>query len=260
MVAHRAVLKLCAVAAGCLCAMIGGTQASSQASAAEIVVYSTTAFEDALHDIIPIFEGASGHKVSVTFIAGPELMAKVRSGITGDLVIGPSDFTDPLLEDGKLVAGSRINLARSGIGIVARKGAPKPDVGTPEALKAALLAAKSVSCSRGVSGLHFIGVLERLGIAEEVKAKLVAPQGRERVGTIVARGDAEIGVQQFTELLSIDGIEILGPLPGDLQRFMVYGASALPGSRELAAAKEFINFLRSEPAATIIKKKGMEPA
>src|SRR5690348_16810872 len=167
MVAHRAVMRLCAVAAGCLCLMIGGTQLSSQASAAEIVVYSTTAFEEALHEIIPIFEGASGHKVSITFIAGPELIAKVRSGITGDLVIGPSDFTDQLLKEGTLVAGSRVNFARSGIGIAVRKGAPKPDVGTPEALKAALLAAKSVSCSRGVSGLHLIGVLERLGIAEE---------------------------------------------------------------------------------------------
>ena len=257
MVAHRAVVRLSALAIG---AIVGGAQVSSQASAAEIVVYSTTAVEEALHDIIPIFEGASGHKINMTFIAGPELVAKVRSDITGDLVIGPSDFTDPLLKDGKLVAGSRVDFARSGIGIAVRKGAPKPDVGTPQALKAALLAAKSVSCSKGVSGLHFIGVLERLGIAEEVKAKLVSPQGRERVGTIVARGDAEIGVQQFSELLPIDGIDILGPLPGDLQRFMVYGASALPGSKEPAAAQEFINFLRSEPATTIISRKGMAPA
>jgi molybdate transport system substrate-binding protein len=107
--------------------------------------------------------------------------------------------------------------------------------------------------------LHFIGVLERLGIAKEVQAKLVTPQGRERVGTVIARGDAEIGVQQFSELLPIDGIEILGPLPGELQRFMVYGVSALPGSKELATAREFINFLQSERAATIIRKKGMEP-
>jgi len=242
-------------AAGCIVAMAGGYPVS----AAEIVVYSTIASEEALHDIVPMFEKASGHKINITYGAGPDLVAKVRAGLTGDILIGPSDFTDPLTKDGKLIAGSRVDFARSGNGIAVRKGAPKPDVSTPEKLKAALLAAKTVSYSRGVSGLHFVSVLEKLGIAEEVKAKLVPPQARELVGAVVARGDAEIGVQQFSELLPVDGIEILGPLPGDLQRFMVYGANALPGSKEPAAAKQFVDYLKSEPAAAVIKKKGMEP-
>src|SRR5262245_55663843 len=259
MIARRAFKLLSAAVAGGVIAMIGGVQVSTQASAAEIVIYSTIASEEALHDIVPMFERASGHKVNITFGAGPDLVSKIRSGLTADLFIGPSDFTDPLTKEGKLVADSRVDFARSGNGIAVRKGAPKPDVSTPEKFKAALVAAKTVSYSRGVSGRHFVGVLEKLGIAEEVKAKLVPPQGRELVGTVVARGDAEIGVQQFSELLPVEGIEILGPLPGDLQRFMVYGANAMPDSKQPAAAKEFVSFLRSEPAAAVIKKKGMEP-
>src|SRR5215510_10046372 len=241
-------MKLLA-AAGCVAAMMGG----SPVSAAEIVIYSTIASEEALHDIVPMFERASGHKVNITYGAGPDLVAKVRAGLSGDLLIGPSDFTDPLTKDGKLVSGSRVDFARSGNGIAVRKGAPKPDASTPESFKAALLAAKTVSYSRGVSGLHFVSVLEKLGIADQIKAKLVAPQNRELVGTVVARGDAEIGVQQFSELLPVEGIDILGPLPGDLQRFMVYGANALPSATQPAAAKEFVSYLKSAPAAAVIK-------
>ena len=228
--------------------------------AAEIIAYSTLACEHALHEIVPMFERASGHKVNITFEAGPDLMAKLRSGPAGDLVIGPSDFTDGLLNEGRVVKGSRVDFVRSGSAIAVREGAPRPEVGTPEKLKAALRAARSVSYSRGVSGLHFVRVLDQLGIAEEVKSKLVAPQGRELVGTVVARGDAEIGIQQLSELLPVPGIQIVGPLPDELQRFMVYGASLLAGAKEPAAAREFVNFLRSEAAATVFRKNGMEPA
>jgi len=228
--------------------------------AAEIIAYSTLACEHALHDIAPMFERASGHKINITYEAGPDLMAKLRSPLAGDLVIGPSDFTDGLLEEGRLVAGSRVDFVRSGSAIAVRKGAPKPEIGTPEKLKAALLAAKSVSYGRGVSGLHFAHVLEQLGIAQEVKSKLVTPQGRELVGAVVARGDAEIGIQQLSELLPVAGIEILGPLPDALQRFMVYGASILPGAKEPAAAREFMSFLKSQSAAAVFRKNGMEPS
>ncbi len=227
--------------------------------AVEIIAYSTLACEHALHDIVPVFERASGHKINITFEAGPDLMTKLRSGLAGDLVIGPSDFTDGLLQEGRLITGSRVDFVRSGSAIAVREGAPKPEVGTPAKLKTALLAAKTVSYSRGVSGLHFARVLEQLDIAEEVKSKLVAPQGRELVGAVVARGDAEIGIQQLSELLPVAGIHILGPLPDELQRFMVYGASLLAGAKEPAAASEFVSFLKSEVAATVFRKNGMEP-
>lgn len=247
-------IKLSAAAAY-LGLIVGG----SAVNAADIVIYSTISSREALHDIVPMFERATGHKVSITFGPGTEVMAKIKAGATGDIVIGPSDFTDALLKDGKLVAGSRVDFARSGNGIAVRKGAMKPDVSTPEAMKAAFLAAKTVSYSRGVSGLHFVAVLERLGIADAVKAKLVPPQPGELVGAVVARGAAEIGVQQFSELLPVEGIEILGPLPGDLQRYMIYGASTLPGSPQADAAKAFVTYLKSEPAAAVLRKTGMEP-
>jgi molybdate transport system substrate-binding protein len=227
---------------------------------AEIIVYSTLACEHALHEIVPMFERASGHKISITFEAGPDLMAKLRSGLAGDLVIGPSDFTDGLLKEGRLVTGSRVDFVRSGTAIAVRKGATKPEIGTPEKLKAALRAAKSVSYSRGVSGLHFVRVLEQIGIVEEVKSKLVAPQGRELVGAVVARGDADIGIQQLSELLPVAGIEIVGPLPAELQRFMVYGGSILAGAKEPTAAREFMDFLKSESAGAVFRKNGMEPS
>src|SRR5262245_22931063 len=134
--AHRRSRLLPVAIAGGIVAMIGGMQVSTQARAAEIVIYSTIASEEALHDIVPMFERASGHKINITYGAGPDLVAKIRSGLAADLFIGPSDFTDPLTKEGKLVAGSRVDFARSGNGIAVRKGGPKPDVSTPEKFKA----------------------------------------------------------------------------------------------------------------------------
>lgn len=233
--------------------------AATSAPAAEIVVLSTTAAKEALIEIVPLFERASGHKVNISYGSGPTVREKVRAGAAGDLFIGPDEFSEPLLKEGKLVAGSRVDFAHSGASIAVRSGAPKPDVSTSETFKAALRAAKTVSYSSGASGIFLVRVLERLGIADEVKAKLVAPRPGEAVGAVIARGDAEIGVQQLSELLPVGGIDILGPLPGDLQRKIVYGASALPASTQREAAQEFVSFLRSEISAPIIKRKGMDP-
>jgi molybdate transport system substrate-binding protein len=232
---------------------------AAAAQAADIVVFSTNAAKEALHEIVPLFERASGHKVTITYGSGPTVREKVKAGVAGDLFIGPDEFSDPLLKEGKLVAGTRVDFAHSGASIAVRAGAPKPDVSTTEKFKAALLAAKTVSYSSGASGLFFVRVLERLGVADQVKAKLVAPKRGEPVGAVVARGDAEIGVHQLSELLPVAGIDIVGPLPAELQRTIVYGVSVLPASKQREAAKAFVAFLRSEAAAAIIKKKGMDP-
>src|SRR4051812_43219925 len=243
------------VAAGLVSMAIG----SGAASAAELVVLSTTAAKESLFEIIPAFERASGHKVNFTFTNGPVMADRIRAGLTGDLFIGPDEYAEPLVKEGKLVTGSRVDFAYSGASVAVRSGAPKPDISTPEKFKIALLAVKTVSYSGGASGLEFVRGLERLGIANEVKAKRVELQQGETVGALVARGAAEIGIQQLSELLIVPGIEILGPLPGDLQRKIPYGAYALPGSTQKDAAKAFVDFLRSETAAAILKKKGMEP-
>ena len=244
-----------AATVGVVSMLIGATAVE----AAEIVVVSTTAIKESLIDIVPLFERASGHKVNITFGSGPTVFERVKAGATGDLFLGPDEFSEPLLKEGKLVASSRVDFAHSGASVAVHAGAPKPDVSTAERFKAALLAAKTVSYSGGASGLFFARVLERLGIAEEIKAKLVVPRG-EPVGAVVARGEAEIGIHQLSELLPISGIDIVGPLPAELQRKIVYSAFAFPASTQQEAAHMFVSFLRTGVAGAIIRRKGMEPA
>src|SRR5262245_59977334 len=232
---------------------------ASAAPAAEIAVLSTTAAQEALTEIVPLFESASGHQVKVTFAGGPRMVERSRAGATGDLFIGPEEYSEPLLNEGKLVAGSRVDFAHSLAGVAVRAGAPRPDISTPEKFKSALLAAKNVSFSAGASGMQVVNALDRLGISDAIKGKLVTPQGDETVGAIVARGAAEIGIQQISQLLPVAGIEVVGPLPRDLQKIIVYSATALPSSTQREAASAFVTFLRSPPAAAIIKKKGMDP-
>jgi molybdate transport system substrate-binding protein len=141
-----------------------------------------------------------------------------------------------------------------------RAGAPKPDISTPDAFRAALLAAKSVGYSQGPSGVHFLSVLARLGIADQIKAKGVVPPLGQRVGTLVAKGEAEIGIQQITELLQIPGIDFVGPLPNELQANIVYSTATPANAKERGAAAALVKFLSSAPALPIIRKVGLEPA
>jgi molybdate transport system substrate-binding protein len=250
-----ALSNIAAAAAG----MLSMVFAATAAPAAEIVVLSTTAAQEALTEIIPLFERASSHKVKVTFAGGPRMVERIRAGASGDLFVGPDEYNEPLLREGKLVAGSGVDFAHSLTGVAVRAGAPRPDISTPDKFRSALLAAKAVSFSAGASGMHVVNVLERLGISDAIKAKLVTPQGDESVAAVVARGAADIGIQQMSQLLPVAGIEVVGPLPGDLQKVITYAATVLPGSTQREAAREFVTFLRSEPAVAIIKKKGMEP-
>jgi molybdate transport system substrate-binding protein len=243
------------VAAGVLSMVVG----AGAAQATEIVVLGTTAAKEALIEIVPLFERASGHKVNITFASGPRMVERIRTGATGDLFIGPDEYNEPLLKEGKLVAGSGVDFAHSLTGVAVRAGAPRPDISTPEKFRSALLAAKTVSFSGGASGIHVVNVLERLGINDAIKAKHVAPQGDEPVAAVVARGAAEIGIHQISQLLPVPGIDIVGPFPGDLQKIIAYAATVLPGSTQREAGSAFVTFLRSPPAAAIIKKKGMDP-
>ena len=242
-------------AAGLLSMVIGASAAQS----AEIVVLSTTAAQEAMTEIIPLFERTSGHKVKITYGAGPRMVERIRAGATGDLFIGPQEYNEPLLKEGKLVAGSGVDFAHSLMGAAVRAGASKPDIGTVEKFKSAMLAAKSVSFSAGASGMQIVEIFKRLGINDAIEAKRVNPQGDEPVAAVVARGSAEIGIQQISQLLPVGGIEIAGPVPRELQKIIVYAVTAFPASTQRDAAKTFVTFLRSPEAAPIIKKKGMDP-
>ena len=226
---------------------------------AEIVVFSTISAKEALIELVPEFERTSGHKVNITYAGGSGLAKQILGGTQGDLFIGPEEFSGPLLKEGRLQAGSRTAFARSSTGLAVRAGVAKPDISSPEKLKNVLLAAGKVSYSAGASGMHFVKVLERLGITEAIVAKRVVPGAGELVGAVVARGDADIAVQQISELLPVPGIQILDPLPQELQQTIIYGASAFPQSAQREVAQAFVNFLRSEAARVVLRGKGLDP-
>ena len=166
---------------------------------------------------------------------------------------------DGLIKQGKIVAGSRVDLVKSGVGVAVRAGAPRPDISSGEALKRTLLAAKSVGYSQGPSGVYIEGLFQRLGIADALKPKSKQTQPGNPVGVLIARGEAEIGFQQISELLPIAGIDYLGPLPPDIQHVTVFAAGLHAGAKEAEAAKALVKFLTAPAAVPVIKKHGLEP-
>jgi molybdate transport system substrate-binding protein len=236
------------------------------AEAAELKVLSAIGMQPVMEDLGPKFERATGHKLAITFATLGAAVKRVQGGETFDVVIIPRPGIDGFVKDGKAAAGSVTVVALSGIGVAVRKGAPKPDISSLEALRRTLLAAKSITYTNpahgGTSGPHVVKVLDRLGIANEMTSKTVFPKtaGGAAVGALVARGEAEIGVQQIQELIPVAGIEIVGPLPGDLQNTLVFSAAIMASATDAEASKALVKFLRTPEAATVIKAKGMEPA
>jgi molybdate transport system substrate-binding protein len=220
----------------------------------------TNGVKTLLLDLIPAFERANGTKPTITWGSTANLVKELETGAAADLVILTAESIDDLIKKGTVVAGSRVDIASSGIGLAVRKGAKKPDISTPDALKAALLAARSVSHSKsGMSGIYFPTVLVRLGIAEQMKGKIVMPEPGTPVGELIARGDAEIGVQQISELLPVAGIDIIGPLPPALQKITIFSAGILTKAKEADAARAYVKFVMAE-AGPLLKVKGLEPA
>lgn len=222
-----------------------------------IKVMASAAFREAYLELVPQFERASGHKVATLWVPSVQMMSRLKGGETVDLVILSAASLDELVAAG--IISRRVDLARSGIGIAVRAGAPKPDISSGEAVKRAVLAAKSLVYSTGPSGIYLAGLFERMGIAAQVKAKLKQVQG-EPAGGVVARGEAEIGFQQMSELLPVPGIDIVGPLPPDIQQITAFSAGMHVAAKEADAAKALVQFLTAPAAAPVIRKKGMEPA
>ena len=223
-------------------------------------VLCTNGLKTMMLDLAPEFERAIGTKAVITWGSANGLLQELEAGAGGDLAILTAEAIDGLIKEGKVVAGSRVDLARSGIGVAVRKGAPKPEIGSPDALRRALLAAKSVAHSKtGMSGIYFPTVLARLGIADEMKPKIVTPEPGTPVGEVVAKGGAEIGVQQISELLPVAGIEIVGPLPAALQRITIFSAGVLTAAKEPEAARALVQFVATA-SRPLLKDKGLEPA
>jgi molybdate transport system substrate-binding protein len=209
-------------------------------------------------DLLPEFERTHG-KIDVVWGPAAALMKDVDGGTKCDLVILTAEAIDDLVKQGRAAAGSRVDIASSGIGIAVRKGAAKPDIGTPDALKRTLLAAKSVAHSKsGMSGIYFPTVLERLGIADAMKGKMVIPQVPTPIGDVVAGGDAELGVQQISELMPVAGVEIVGPLPASLQRVTIFSAGLMAAATDADTARALVQFV-AERSPPLLAAKGLSP-
>jgi molybdate transport system substrate-binding protein len=242
-----------AVALGVMSVLLPGA-----AGAAELTVLAGMGVVSGVRDVAPAFERATGHKVIVSFEAGPSLMQKVTSNAPADLVVHYPEAIDDLIKQGRVV-GSRVDFARAGVGVAVKAGAPKPDISTPEAFKRALLAAKSIAYSRaGASGIIAAKLMERLGLAGQLKDKIMLVDGVP-VAEVVAKGEAEIGMQQINVILPVAGADYVGPLPAELQSYVDFAVGVLAISKERDAARELVKFMSSPEAAPLIRKSGMEP-
>jgi len=227
-----------------------------RAEAAEVKVLSTVGMQPATPELFAQFEAASGHRVVVTYGLAAVLKTKFLEGAPADVLILTAPMIDDLGKQGKVVPESKKDVARSGVGLAVKAGAPKPDIGTPDALKAEVLAAKSVGYSReGASGVAFAKVMERLGISDQVKAKY--KDTGTKAGEMVAAGEIELVAAQIPELKAVPGAEVVGPLPAELQTVTIFSVGLASSAQDAAAARALIEFLAGPRAAPVYKAKGL---
>lgn len=250
-----------------LCALVNLLTASV-ATAVEVRVMISAGFYDAYTELAPAFERSSGHSLIAT--RGPSLgdspeaiPTRLKRGEPAEVVIGVGASLDELIRQGLLRAGSKVDLARSEIGMVVRAGAPQPDIGSVDAFRRALLQAKSIAYSDSASGVYLSTVLfARLGVADQVAGKsrkIPGPPSGEPAAAVVARGEAELGFQQLSEMLHVPGVTVVGAIPAELQQNTVYAAGIASAAKEPAAAKALIEYLASPEAAPAIAKTGLTP-
>ena len=237
---------------------------SQSTKAAGIKVISGGAFKQVLNALAEQYQKASGSKLDLTYRTVGQHLKLINGGEeTFDVAVLTPEAIDGLIKDGKVVAGSRADLAKTGVGVVVKAGAPMPDIGSVDAFKRTLMAAKSVAyidpAAGGSSGIYVGKLLERLGIAKEVNAKAKLIHGGA-VADHIADGEAEIGVHQISEILAVKGAVLVGPLPAEIQNFTVYSAGVGTVAKDGDAASALVKFLAGPHAGPIIKAKGMEPA
>jgi molybdate transport system substrate-binding protein len=226
----------------------------------DINVLTVPALKEAFLEFVPQFEKASAHTITTVFSGTDEIMTKMKAGGNGvDLVILDANSIEELNRLGKTVPESRVDFAKSRVGAAVRAGAPKPDISSVDALKRSLLSAQSIAYSRSLSGVHLAGLLEKWGLAEQLRPRIKQPAPGEFVGDMVARGEAEIGFQQMSELVHVTGIDVLGPIPPDVQLVTVVSGCVHAHAKQPAAAKAWANFLASPAAVAVLKKNGLDP-
>ncbi len=255
---------MAAISRRSLTALILTAACTGSLRAADITVVTSGAFTAAYRELAPEYERVSHHKLVSEFGASmgtthDAIPMRLQRGEAVDVVIMAVDALDDLIRQGKVSSGSRFDLVRSGIGMAVKTGAPKPDIGSVDALKRTLLAAKSIAYSDSASGVYLSTVLfPRLGIADRIKAKSRKIEGTP-VGEVVAKGEVEIGFQQISELIPVTGIDIVGPLPAAAQKITIFAAGIPASSKQPEAARALIQWLSSPAAYAAIKKSGLDP-
>ena len=245
------------VAAAALCLLM----TVELATAAEVKVLTAGAMKEVVLSVVPEFEKATGHKVTVMNDTVGALVKRIEGGEAFDLAVLTPAAIDALAGKGKIAAGTRADLARVGVGVVVKEGAARPDISNGEAFKRTLLNAKSVAyidpASGGSSGIYVARMLDKLGIADALKPKTKLKQGGH-VADLVVSGEAEIGIHQISEILAVKGVTLVGPLPAEIQNYTTYAAGVGAGSRDGEAAKTLIKHLAGPTATAMLKARGME--
>ena len=229
------------------------------AEAAEVKVLCATAMRSVMNELGPRFERATGHKLVIQFDVVGALKRQIDAGERFDVAILTTPLIDDVVKNGKIAAGTRADVARSGLGVIVRTGAPKPDISSADAFKRALLNAKSISYAKeGATGIYLASLFERLGITEQMKPKTKFPP-TGRGAQFVAEGETELMLSAISTFEPVPGAELLGPLPPELQSYIGYSAGVGTAAKEAEAGKALINFLKAPAAVPVLKAKGMEP-
>ena len=225
-----------------------------------IRIISSMATRPVLADLLAQFEAATGQRVLLEAVGGVDAAKRVQAGEAFDAVVLAANVIEQLIGAGHIVAGSRADLVRSGVAIAVRAGAARPDIGSEEAVKRAVLGARSLSYSTGPSGVHLAKLFERWGIADQIKGRIVQAPPGVPVGSLVAKGEVELGFQQLSELMHLAGIDVLGPLPPEIQIVTTFSAGLSVTSTQPDAVRRLFAFLVSPAAAATKQNNGMEAA
>ena len=249
-------MQWCTITLGLL---FGLLQVAS-AEAAEVKVFTTRAIMTVLEKIGPEFERTTGHKLNLTTDIAIRMVRRIQAGEPFDFLVAAPGQIDGLVKEGRIISETRTNLTRSGIGMQVRAGTSKPDISSVEAFKRALLNAKSIGyLKEGQSGVYLATLLERLGIAEAIASKVTRPD-TDIVSELVAKGEIELGMVVITQIITTPGVELVGPLPAEIQSYITFTAGVSTAAKAPEAARDLIKFLQGPSAPPVIKSQGMEPA